>query len=83
MDIQAAEAKLATRRCRAGSGRAATALVGVVESIAIKLDARCRENLVGQGVAIWTKDIWVFAHLVLNLKLATTLRAAVIIMCHK
>lgn len=68
----------------AGGGGAGTtaALVGVVETAALKLDAAGRERLGCRGAAAGAYDLGRFGHGVLNLKHVAAARALVIVARH-
>ena len=65
----------------AGAGTTA-ALVGVVESAALKLDAAGRERLGCRGTAARAHDFGVLGHGMLNLKHVAAARALVIVARH-
>ena len=71
----------ATAAGGAGAG-AATALVGVVETAAVELDAAGRERLGCRGTAAGAYDLGRLGHGVLNLKHVATARALVIVARH-
>ena len=68
----------------AGGGGAGTtaALVGVVESAALKLDAAGRERLGCRGTAARAHDLGGLGHGMLNLKHVAAARALVIVARH-
>ena len=71
----------ATATGGAGAG-AATALVGVVETAAVELNAAGRERLSRRGTAAGTYDLGRLGHGVLNLKHVAAARALVIVARH-
>ena len=69
----------AARRLR---GRAATALVGVVEAASCELDAARGEHLLRALTAGGAGHLGMLCHRVLDLKNVAARRAAIIITCH-
>lgn len=65
----------------AGAG-AAAALVGVVETAAVELDAAGRERLGCRSAAAWAHDLGTLGHGMLNLKHVAAARALVIVARH-